>query len=101
RIAMDLEGFSTRTKFGTAYADGVGYAVQGLPSGRESFSPDASLDDGPDDGEPMRFIPRSPLFSAEVRSECDYGAEAEKEMAAKREDYFQAGTKVVWDVDLK
>ena len=26
--------------------------------------------------------------------------QAEREMAAKRADYFAAGTKVVWDVDL-
>jgi Uma2 family endonuclease len=35
----------------------------------------------------------------EVRSEGDYGPAAEAEMAAKRADYFQAGTRVVWDVD--
>jgi Uma2 family endonuclease len=99
RIAMSLEAHSTQIKFGTAYADGIGYAVPELPSGRESFSPDASLDEGPDDGQPMRFIFRAPLFAAEVRSENDYGLDAERMMEAKREDYFQAGTKVVWDVD--
>lgn len=30
----------------------------------------------------------------------DYGPAAEKAMAAKRADYFAAGTLVVWDVDL-
>jgi len=35
----------------------------------------------------------------EVRSENDYGAAADAEMADKRTDYFQAGTEVVWDVD--
>src|SRR5208282_656182 len=35
----------------------------------------------------------------EVRSESDYGKAAEEEMAAKRADYFEAGTVVVWDVD--
>ena len=29
----------------------------------------------------------------------NYGRPAEAEMAAKREDYFAAGTQVVWDVD--
>ena len=42
----------------------------------------------------------APDFAAEVRSEGDYGPTAEKEIAAKRSDYFAAGTKVVWDVDL-
>jgi Uma2 family endonuclease len=36
-----------------------------------------------------------------VRSEGDYGSKAEREMAKKRADYFAAGTKVVWDVDLQ
>ena len=41
----------------------------------------------------------SPTFAVEVRSEGNYGDAAEEEMAAKRADYFQAGTAVVWDVD--
>ncbi|MGH9762126.1 MAG: Uma2 family endonuclease, partial [Blastocatellia bacterium] len=36
----------------------------------------------------------------EVRSENDYGPKAEERIAAKRADYFAAGTLVVWDVDL-
>jgi Uma2 family endonuclease len=43
----------------------------------------------------MRFIPGAPTFAVEVRSEND----VEEEMAAKRRDYFEAGTGVVWDVD--
>jgi Uma2 family endonuclease len=35
-----------------------------------------------------------------VRSEGDYGQAAERDMAAKRADYFKAGTQVVWDVDV-
>ena len=35
-----------------------------------------------------------------MRSENDYGPKAEERMAAKREDYFPAGTLVLWDVDL-
>ena len=40
------------------------------------------------------------MFAVEVRSEGDYGPRAEREMAAKRADYFAAGALVVWDVDL-
>ncbi len=47
----------------------------------------------------MRFIEGPPTFAAEVRSENDYGNAAEADMAAKRADYFAAGTLVVWDVD--
>jgi Uma2 family endonuclease len=48
----------------------------------------------------MRFVEGVPNFAAEVRSENNkYGAAAKEAMAAKRADYFQAGTQVVWDVD--
>jgi len=40
------------------------------------------------------------VFAVEVRSEGDYVPAAEREMAAKRADYFAAGTLVVWDVDV-
>lgn len=49
----------------------------------------------------MRFIDGSPTFAVEVRSENDYSQSARREMAAKRADYFEAGTQVVWDVDTK
>ena len=47
----------------------------------------------------MRFIEGPPTFAVEVRSENDYGDAAKEELAAKRLDYFLAGTLVVWDVD--
>ena len=40
------------------------------------------------------------MFAVEVRSENDYGPEAELALARKRADYFAAGTQVVWDVDV-
>jgi Uma2 family endonuclease len=48
----------------------------------------------------MRFLEGAPTFAVEVRSENDYGDAAEIVMAAKRADYFEAGTKVIWDVDV-
>ena len=99
-ITVSLRTHAKATRRGRAYADGIGYAVSELPSGRESFSPDASLYDGPPPANPMRFIEGTPRFAAEVRSENDYGRSAEIEMASKRADYFEAGTLVVWDVDL-
>ncbi len=47
----------------------------------------------------MGFLEGAPVFAVEVRSENDYGRAAELEIAAKRDDYFAAGTQVVWDVD--
>jgi len=70
-----------------------------LPSGREAFSPDASYYEGPFPVDDMRFIVGPPTFAAEVRSDSDYGPAAEADMAAKRADYFAAGTLAVWDVD--
>src|SRR5205823_14808687 len=54
-----------------------------------------------DIGTRMKFVQGPPIFAVEVRSENDYGPTAEKDMAAKRADYFAAGTDVVWDVDLR
>jgi Uma2 family endonuclease len=84
---------------GYAFPDNLGYAVPQLPSGRESFSPDASVYEGPLPVNRMAFIQGPPTFAVEVRSECDYGAAAEAALATKRGDYFAAGTLVVWDVD--
>ena len=47
----------------------------------------------------MRFVEAAPDLAVEVRSENDYGPAAERDMAAKRRDYFEAGTRAVWDVD--
>ena len=98
-IFVSLRLHAKSTKRGRAYPDWIGYAVPELPSGRESFSPDASYYTGVLPVNPMRFIEGPADFAAEVRSENDYGTAAEMEMAAKRADYFAAGTQVVWDVD--
>jgi Uma2 family endonuclease len=100
KIAMSLEAWSAAASHGVVYTDGIGYAIRPpLSSGRQSFSPDASLYAGPLPPDEMRFIEGPPLFAVEVRSQNDYGQAAERELAAKRADYFEAGTKVVWDVD--
>jgi Uma2 family endonuclease len=99
RIARSLDDHATHTGSGEAHPDNMGYTVPTLPSGRESFSPDASYYVGPFPPNEMRFIEGPPTFAVEVRSENDYGPAADAEYAAKRADYFQAGTQVVWDVD--
>jgi Uma2 family endonuclease len=98
-IFVSLRRYVKSTGRGVAHADGIGFAIPELPSGRESFSPDASYYTGPLPINPMRFIEGPPTFAVEVRSENDYGNSAEAEIAAKRVDYFAAGTIVVWDVD--
>jgi Uma2 family endonuclease len=99
-IAVRLRDYAKQHGRGVAYPDGIGYALDSpLSSGRQSFSPDASYHVGPRPQNRMRFIDGAPRFAVEVRSENDYGGAAEVEMAAKRADYFTAGTLVVWDVD--
>ena len=99
RIYRCLDDHATATAIGEAYTDGTGFAVAQLASGRQSFSPDAAFYMGPDPADDMRFLPGPPTLAVEVRSEGDYGPAAEADMAAKRADYFEAGTRVVWDVD--
>lgn len=99
-VAILLRDFATRTNVGKAYLGSLGYAIRPrLTNGRESFQPDASYYVGPLPTNRMRFIEGAPTFAVEVRSEEDYGPVAEREMAAKLADYFEAGTQVVWDVD--
>ncbi|MDG3005759.1 Uma2 family endonuclease [Paludisphaera mucosa] len=100
RIARGLDDFAQAAGQGEAFADNTGYAVPELGSGRRSFAPAASYHQGPLVGDDMRFVDGPPTFAVEVRSENDYGEAAEEAMAAKRADYLEAGTLVVWDVDL-
>lgn len=83
---------------GTGYAHGanVGYLCN-LPH-RGSFCPDASWYTGPRNG--MRFLTQPPVFAVETRWGLEYGEEHETRIAAKRADYFAAGTLVVWDIAL-
>jgi Uma2 family endonuclease len=99
RIYRRLDDYAEAIGQGEAYTDNMGFTVPELSSGRESFSPDASYYHGPFTEDEMRFIEGPPTFAAEVRSENNYGDAAEAAMAAKRADYFEAGTLVVWDVD--
>ncbi len=99
RIARSLDDDALANDLGEAYGDGVGFAVAELSSGRESFSPDASFFTGPFSTKPMRFADGAPTLAVEVRSGNDYAPAAEVEIHAKRADYFEAGTLVVWDVD--
>lgn len=99
RIAQSLDAHAIATGIGEGCPDGLGYAVPELRSGRESFEPDASYHAYPDAPKEMGFIEGPPLFAVEVRSEHDYGPAADRDITAKRMDYFEAGTKAVWDVD--
>jgi Uma2 family endonuclease len=94
-IHFSLREYARRIKKGLAVADNAAFIVN-LPN-RRSFSPDAAYYIG---DLTMKFFEGAPIFAVEVRSEGDYGPRAERAMAAKRADYFAAGTEIVWDVDL-
>lgn len=95
-IYLRLREYEAIAQAGRAYTDNTGFLVR-LP-GRQSFSPDAAFFVGPGFG--GKFLEGAPVFAVEVRSEGDYGERAERQMAAKRADYFAAGTQVVWDLDV-
>ena len=95
-IFVALREYARRTRTGRAVSDNKGFYVN-LPH-RESFSPNAAFYVGPSAG--MKFFQGAHVFAAEVRSENDYGRQAESAIRAKRADYFDAGTLVVWEVDL-
>lgn len=101
RIYRSLHDHAAATGQGVAFTDNAGYAVLELTSGWESFSPDATFYLGPVPEDEMDFIPGPPTLAVEVRSKKDHGDFAEREMAAKRADYHEAGTPIVWDVDLE
>lgn len=96
-IFVSLRAHARQTKSGHAVTDSAGFRVD-LPN-RGSFSPDAAFYTGKPTG--MKFFEGAPVFAVEVRSESDYGPKAEVKMAKKRRDYFAAGTRCVWDVDLQ
>ena len=98
-IARSLYLYEQRAGIGEVHTSTLGYVVPKLKSGRESFCADVSYYIGMPPENPMEFIDGSPIFAVEIRDEFDYGPDAEIAMAAKRADYFEAGTRVVWDVD--
>ncbi len=100
RIMRSLEDYAAATGKGEPIADNVGYAFDhALPSGRQSLSPDASFYTGTLPTNLMKYVKGHPDFAVEVRSENDYGPKPDREYSDKRNDYFHAGTQVVWDVD--
>ena len=96
QIFVSLHRYARDSKSGRAYTDNAAFIVD-LPN-RKSFSPDAAFYVAPRFG--GKFLEGAPIFAVEIRNDGDYGHRAEEELAAKRADYFAAGTVVVWDVDV-
>jgi Uma2 family endonuclease len=96
-IGLSLREHERLAGGGVAVGDNCAFLVD-LPH-RQSFSPDAAWFTGATSA--MKFLQGAPGFAAEVRSKGDHGPAADRRLAAKRADYFAAGTQVVWDVDLE
>jgi Uma2 family endonuclease len=82
-----------------AFGGSLVYGVPKMPSGRQSFCPDASFHTGPFPTDRMKWIDGPPTFAVEIKVLEDYESDTEQERVAKRADYFEAGTLAVWDVD--
>jgi Uma2 family endonuclease len=98
-LHTELHRYARRARRGYAFTATQGYVIPELPSGRRSFCADASYYVGPLPSDPMGFVEGPPTLAIEIRDVDDVGEAAEAAMAAKRADYFLAGTLVVWDVD--
>ena len=68
RIFRSLADYADATGTGEAYTDNMGFSVPELPSGRESFSPDAAFAFGPFPDRPMRFNTAAPVFAADLNT---------------------------------
>jgi Uma2 family endonuclease len=95
-ITVSLREYEKLTGHGYSVGDNAAFVVN-LPN-RKSFSPYAAFHICNLSG--MKFFEGAPVFAVEVRNESDYGARAERQLAKKRDDYFAAGTLVVWEVDV-
>ena len=94
-IFASLREYAHRTRRGCALPAHVGFSVE--LAHRRTFCPDAAYFLGE---VAMSFPVGAPAFAVKVRSERSYGPAAEEAAARLRQDYFKAGTLVVWDVDL-
>jgi Uma2 family endonuclease len=95
KILISLHMHMERHGGGEAFGARLAYILD-LPH-RQAISPDVSWNTLPPSND---FTRGAPVFAVEVRDGIDHGDEAERRMAAKRADYFAAGTLVVWDVDV-
>ena len=95
QIRKSLDGYER--SIGGGYQAGAVAFIVDLPH-RRSFCPDAGWYTG--DPYASELLPGAPAFAVEIRDPEEEGDEAERRMAAKRVDYFAAGTQVAWDVDV-
>ena len=92
-----LMKYADKGKKGFPLGSTVAYVVD-LPH-RKAFCPDLAFYTGSRTLS-LEFPKGAPIFAAEFRDPKRYGPVGERKIKAKIQDYFAAGTQVVWDVDL-
>jgi Uma2 family endonuclease len=95
QIFSSLHDYARRTNSGIAVGDNKAFLVD-LP-GRKSFSPNAAFYTGKMSA---GYYQGAPIFAVEVMDGLDYSNEGWRRIHSKRHDYFEAGTEVVWNVDV-
>ena len=101
QIAIALNEYAKRTASGIVRTDNIAYTLPRPLKKRPAVVFSRRLLPSGVRALPIRCASSKarPTFAVEVRSEGDYTPAAVREMAAKRNDYFEAGTLAVWDVD--
>lgn len=98
-LLVSLHAWCQTHRLGVALGSTVGYEGAIIDGDLRTFCPDVSFRRHPVNANSMRFVPGSPTFAVEIRSENDHTPTADIAIIEKRSDYFEAGTEVVWDVD--
>jgi Uma2 family endonuclease len=95
-ITTALSRYEQRTESGVAAGDKTIFEVK--MRFRECFIPDSSYCLGVNAETLDRVGP--PSLAVEIRSDTEYDLRAERGIEFKRKEYFEAGTLIVWDVDV-
>jgi Uma2 family endonuclease len=98
-IYQSLQAFLKDNGPGFLGMDQTRFVVPVLSSGRQTFSPEVAYFGGERSRIAGNVITGPPTLAVEIRAEDAITQADEAARAAKRADYFEAGTLVVWDVD--
>jgi hypothetical protein len=103
KVLRSLDDHVTQSGVGgEAVGSGVAYILrEPLPSGRLSFCPEVSYIAGPPELGECGFILGAPAFAVEFGQAPREPLEPGHPFYQRLEDYFAAGTEVVWTIDSR
>ncbi len=97
RLLRSLEDHAQLTGEGEACLGNIGFILtEPLPSGRQSFCPNVSFLDNPPTMGSCGFAVGAPTFAVEFVRPSGFANYNDPEMQQRIEDYFAAGSRVVW-----